>query len=161
MNLYLLRHGIAEERRAGLSDERRTLTARGSRRVRKIARAMKCLDLKIERILASPSTRAKRTAAIVADTLGGPVLLIDELRPEGNPREVIAAVRARRERNILLVGHEPLMSQLVSVLVTGTPAADITIRKGGLCKLRVTRLRFGKCAQLEWLLAPRQAVRLR
>jgi len=30
------------------------------------------------------------------------------------------------------------------------------LKKGGLCKLMIQRLRPGRCATLEWLLTPRQ-----
>jgi phosphohistidine phosphatase SixA len=55
----------------------------------------------------------------------------------------------------MLVGHEPYLSDLVSMLLTGHTGLPLNLKKGGLCKLSVTRVRYGRCATLEWLLAPR------
>ena len=59
-------------------------------------------------------------------------------------------------QHILLVGHEPYLSRLISTLVTGSSALPLVMKKGGLCKLSIDTLRFGRCATLEWLLTPRQ-----
>ncbi len=56
---------------------------------------------------------------------------------------------------MMIVGHEPMLSQIVSVLLTGSSAAAVPLKKGGLCKLAVNDLRYGKCASLEWFLTPR------
>jgi hypothetical protein len=48
----------------------------------------------------------------------------------------------------------------MSRLLTGDSSLTMNFKKGGLCKLSVESLRFGKCAKLEWLLTPRQLVRL-
>jgi phosphohistidine phosphatase len=57
---------------------------------------------------------------------------------------------------LLLVGHEPDLSRLVSLLVTGNLQLQMDFRKGGLCKLDVEKLKAGKCATLAWLLTPGQ-----
>jgi phosphohistidine phosphatase SixA len=55
-----------------------------------------------------------------------------------------------------LVGHEPFLSRLISLLATGGPDLQMDFAKGGLAKLEVDILRTGKCAVLAWLLTPRQ-----
>ena len=57
---------------------------------------------------------------------------------------------------LLLVGHEPDLSRLISRLVTGGVQLQMDFKKGGLCKLEVEKLRAGKCAALVWLLTPKQ-----
>jgi phosphohistidine phosphatase len=57
---------------------------------------------------------------------------------------------------ILLVGHEPDLSRLISVLATGTLQLQLDFKKGGLCKLEAETLRAGPCATLVWLLTPKQ-----
>jgi len=61
----------------------------------------------------------------------------------------------------LLVGHEPYLSELISVLIAGDAGAGIMLKKGGLCRLSATSLRFSRCATLEWLLTPAQLEKLR
>ena len=57
---------------------------------------------------------------------------------------------------MLLVGHEPDLSNLISLLVTGSRDAGFTLKKAGVAKLEVEKLCAGKCAALAWLLTPAQ-----
>jgi len=59
---------------------------------------------------------------------------------------------------LLLVGHEPQLSALISTLTSGNASARPLLKKGGLCKLEVEKLQIGKCANLLWLLTPRQLI---
>jgi phosphohistidine phosphatase SixA len=61
----------------------------------------------------------------------------------------------------LLVGHEPDLSALASLLLTGGGGLTITLKKGGLCRLSAERLRVGRCASLEWLVTPSQLEAMR
>jgi hypothetical protein len=45
---------------------------------------------------------------------------------------------------------------LISLLLSGDSGLCITMKKGGLCKLTVNALKHGQCAELEWLLTPKQ-----
>jgi phosphohistidine phosphatase SixA len=56
--------------------------------------------------------------------------------------------------NVLLVGHEPYLSRLIGRLISGNATAGIELKKGGLGKLEMAALRFGRCATLAWLLTP-------
>ena len=55
-----------------------------------------------------------------------------------------------------MVGHEPDFSELISLLVTGQTGASVALKKGGLAKLEIEKIRDGKCATLAWLLTPTQ-----
>ena len=166
MMLSLLRHGIAvEPGNPGYDeDSARPLTAKGERRMRRIAEGMLPLGLAYDLILSSPYLRARQTADIVAQILKTPegVHLADVLTPEGNPRRLIEAIHTdhRERQDILLVGHEPYLSRLISVLLTGNPNLPVIMKRGGLCTLDVEALRFGRCASLVYLLTPRQLRRL-
>jgi phosphohistidine phosphatase len=166
MDLFLLRHAIASGPEAGdfPDDSRRPLTKEGAERMRRIARGMHALDLPLERILSSPFLRAKESAEIVAEEfhLKSALELTPELQPGGDPRKLLAVVNARAVnfQHILLVGHEPSLSELISVLLGGKAQVGVTMKKGGLCHLRSDHLSYGKCATLEALLAPRHLVRI-
>lgn len=58
--------------------------------------------------------------------------------------------------NLLLVGHEPDLSKLISLLVAGKIGPGFALKKAGLAKLEVESLRAGQCATLAWLLTPTQ-----
>jgi phosphohistidine phosphatase SixA len=89
-------------------------------------------------------------------------MLAETLAPEGNPRLLIEALRSdhRDRQDVLLVGHEPYLSRLMSTLLTGGPNLSVMMKRGGLCALDVETLRFGRCATLISLLSPRQSRRL-
>lgn len=167
MNLYVLRHAIAANREDASfpRDSDRPLTSKGTAKLQKAVRGMKALGLSFDRILTSPYARALQTAERVADDLGGETKIerTPHLAPDGNPRALIDLLGSEsgEDASILVVGHEPYLSQLISVLVAGDARAAITMKKAGLCKLAVQALRYGRCASLEWLLTPTHLERIR
>ncbi len=158
MEIYILRHGIAVERGTPgyKRDGDRPLTEEGVEKMRQIAKAMREMDLQFDVIFSSPYVRAKTTADIVAETLGENVTLTDSLLPEANPPELIDEINDEKPQRVLLVGHEPDLSALISTLICGKRNADIELKKGGLAKLTAETLTYGKCATLNWLLTPKQ-----
>ena len=165
MTLYVLRHGIAVARslHGSANDAERPLTEKGMKKMRRIARAMKREGIAVDAILSSPFRRARETAAIVAEECARKVspVLSPHLKVGGKPAALLADINglfARRQR-ILLVGHEPYLSRMISMLVSGKEGVPMTLKKGGLCKLSVESLRYGRCATLEWLMGPAQILR--
>ena len=69
---------------------------------------------------------------------------------DGDPRALIAEIASRSaaSASILMVGHEPSLSQLIPVLVSGDERTLVTMKKAGLCKLAAQTLRYGRCASL-------------
>jgi len=158
MEIYILRHGIAVERGTPgyKRDGDRPLTEEGVEKMRQIAKAMREMDLQFDVIFSSPYVRAKATADIVAETLGENVTLTDSLLPEADPPELIDEINDEKPQRVLLVGHEPDLSALISTLICGKRNADIELKKGGIAKLTAETLTYGKCATLNWLLTPKQ-----
>jgi phosphohistidine phosphatase len=165
MNLYLLRHAIAVERGTpGMDDSQRELTAEGAAKMTRIARGMLALDLEFDLILSSPYIRARQTADIVAEVFNARDRLrfTDNLVPMADGEQAVLEInkRYRKNENILIVGHEPMLSSLIAVLISGDPSLSIVMKKGGLCRLTAQALIYGRCATLEWLLFPSQLVQL-
>jgi len=158
MEIYILRHGIAVNRGTPgyKKDSDRPLTPEGEEKLHQIAKAMLAMELKFDLILSSPYLRSKQTAQLVAAELDEEITLTDLLTPDGNPLELIRELNDEKPQSVLLVGHEPYLSGLISVLVTGESKAAIELKKGGLCKLSADRVAFGQCATLNWLLTPKQ-----
>jgi len=162
MNLFILRHGLAvEPGSAGFKrDSDRPLTPKGERKLWKIGQAVEELEICFDWILSSPYLRARQTAEIIAEVLDVPKKLemCEALAPGGSPARLIDTINARKPapENVLLVGHEPYLSELISLLISGSKDIPLIMKKAGLCKLAVDSLRNGKCATLEWLLAPKQ-----
>lgn len=166
MELYVLRHAIAVERGSpGYKDDSlRPLTEKGAKKMRRIAKGMLSLDLSLDVILSSPFIRAKQTAEIVAEAFRAKNRLeyTSHLETGGDPKKLVEAINEQYDSDstLMLVGHEPYLSRLVSILVAGTESPSVVLKKGGLCKLVVSSLHYGRCGTLEWLLTPAQMVRL-
>jgi phosphohistidine phosphatase len=142
------------------TDAARPLTPKGKRQLRQIATALQNLGLDFNLILSSPFLRARQTAEIIARSRKrkNRVAFSDELAPGGNPKALIQQLNELKPvpENVLLVGHEPYLSELIGLLISGGTTTDIELKKGGLGKLEAAPLRFGRCATLAWLLTPKQ-----
>ncbi len=163
MEIYVLRHGIAVQRGTPgyKKDSDRPLTKEGEEKVQQVAQAMLAMELKFDLVLSSPYARAARTAQIVASELDEEVTFTEFLESDGNALALTTLINDEKPHRVLLVGHEPDLSRLISVLTTGGAAASIELKKGGLCKMTTDKLTFGQCATLNWLLTPKQLRALR
>jgi len=163
MNLFILRHGLAvDPGTPGYPDDsQRPLTPKGVRRLQQITEVMRRMELAFDVIFSSPYLRAAQTADIVADAfdLQKKLVLTNELAPGGSPKALIEQVNKLKPappNGVMLVGHEPYLSQLIALLVTGGTTAAIELKKAGLARLETEALSCGRCATLSWLLTPRQ-----
>lgn len=160
MNLYFMRHGIAVERGAGAAadDRSRALTPKGIKRIQREAAGMKRLALAFDLILSSPLERARQTAKIVAQELQLEECLeeIEQLGPDHSVRDLLSGLAAYAvKKQILLVGHEPLLSRTVWYLLSEKSGARIELKKGALCCLEMDGVAPPKSAVLQWALAPK------
>ncbi len=164
MILYIVRHAIAGQRDPNSSeqeDSQRPLTDAGRKKFRKIAKALAELGTEIDLIITSPYLRAADTARILQKKLGldtGKLIVMDDLSPVGDQARLIKDISEKygKLQNVALVGHEPGLSRLISTLLSGDPTLPITLKKGGVCCLSAEKFEYGRCATLEWLLAPAQ-----
>jgi phosphohistidine phosphatase len=151
MNLYLLRHAEAEAEAA--SDDERQLTERGREQARTIGRFCARNDLYPGKILTSPMVRAKQTAKIVADELKiSERIQVCPFAAVGMTAEAALGELKRFEEHssVLLVGHEPDLSEFVAALLGGEEES-VRIRKAGLAKVTLPKLKLG-VGRLEFLL---------
>jgi len=166
MNLYFLRHAIAADKTEWKGpDSNRPLTKEGVHKMKKAAKGMRRLSLKIDWILTSPYRRAYDTAMIVAKELNlkNKLKITRSLAVDGDPRALVRhlALNFRTWESVMLVGHEPYLSQLIGVLIGGLtplgsdPSRSIELDKAGLAKISADSLSYDKCATLEWLLTPK------
>jgi len=163
MNLYILRHGEAESiGPKHPTDGARPLTSTGRMRVEQSARGMVTVGVTAEKMIASPLVRARQTASIVHEGLGiGTDIEFTDALPTGDIGGIVRAVQAHaRYEHIMLVGHEPTLSRLISILASGEPSTAIDLQPGGLCNLALDAIEVGQCATIQWCLAPNQLVSL-
>ena len=167
MDVYVLRHGVASDRDrlAFHNDDERPLTAKGIRRMGRQARGLNSIGLSLDAIITSPLVRAAQTAEIVHRRLDDPGELVTSpaLAPSGDPRALIDEVATKYSSadSVMLVGHEPYLSALISLFVTGDTTPVIRLKKEALCKLRLAYIGYGRCGWIEWSLTPRQMLKLR
>ena len=159
MELYVLRHAIATENDHGDLDAERMLTTEGRERLRRSTRCWEGLGVMVDVIMTSPYARARQTAEIAGHALGIPerVDVCPALAAGASPERIVRAIaeRCHEDHRVMLVGHEPDLGRLVSMLVCGNDGAGFRMKKAGLTKLSVDGLEAGRCAVLEWHLWPR------
>lgn len=137
MDVYLLRHGIAEEGEAGTSDADRALTAEGRRKLRQVLVAACDAKVSLDLILSSPLKRTLQTADVARRTLKykGEILKTKVLAPGSNVQQVWDEIRDHRDKtSLMLIGHNPQFSQLAAFLL-GSPDMQVDFKKGGLMKI--------------------------
>ena len=164
MNLYLMRHGIALAANdpSVAIDADRPLSPKGIKRTRKIAKGMRRLSLSFDVLLTSPRVRARQTADLVAAALGAEACLeeIAGLSPESTVEVLLLGLIPYQDRgDLLLVGHEPLLSNTLAHLLAGKPsrnALNMEFKKGGLCRIEIDGLPPPGPGKLHWLLTPKQ-----
>lgn len=154
MLLLLMRHGIAEPLAdSGFKspdDFHRALTVKGRKRARRAAFGVRAIVPRLDFLASSPKTRARQTAQIAREAWGQkapPLTEWSELMEDdfaalfGKLRALntkIAAEKSAHAPTVLLCGHEPLLSCLVSRLLTGS--AEILAlewKKAGVCALQI------------------------
>ena len=156
MQIYLLRHAIAEPSRAGLRDADRALTPDGSD---KLARVLKCAreaGVRPELILSSPFRRAMETARAAGEALSyrGKIVEIAALTPDASPQDTWDELRKRHDQSaILLASHEPLMSALASFLLDA-PSLQIDMKKATMVRIDCERVGPTPSGMLKWMLTP-------
>ena len=149
MRLYLVQHGAAVPE---VEHPDRPLSAPGHAEVERVARAAGRSGLDVNEIRHSGKRRAQETAEILAAHLrpNGGVSQMPGLAPLDDPRLAWQAV-LEFERPVMLVGHLPHLSRLVSALLVGDPAPDIVaFRMGGIVCLGRGETGW----RVEWILTP-------
>ena len=154
MNLYLIRHAIAEEETSSGEDSQRGLTDKGAKKMRLIAKGLRTLGVEFDLIVSSPYLRAVQTSEILSDVFKKKkFVLSDNLMPMGDIDLLIAEINEKYSVNSLaIVGHEPYLSTLVSLLTAGGSPVEMTFKKGGVCHLSTDDMHHTRKATLEWLL---------
>ena len=155
MQVYLLRHGIAEDGKPGIPDAERSLTPEGRRKLRDILRLAGEAKVKPDLILSSPLRRALQTA-ILAHEIFGLKEEIQESRtllPGSSPADVWTEIKAHQSvaPSLLLVGHNPLFALLAANLL-GTPDTHVEFKKGAMMRIDFESLGLKPKGTLRWYL---------
>jgi phosphohistidine phosphatase len=159
MQLYILRHGIAEDGKPGSKDSDRALTAEGKKKLREVLRVAQKAGVAPKLIISSPYVRARETAEIAVDVLGYKETLLQTkvLIPSSDPRSVWDEIRVHSDvSELMLVGHEPLLSTLAAYLL-GSKSLYIDMKKGALIRIDLSSFGPEPHGMLKWFLVPKLA----
>jgi phosphohistidine phosphatase len=158
MQILLLRHGDALDHP---DDYIRPLTPAGKAQATLAGNLLHLLGLVPGKIFVSPLLRAQETAGIVADLLGVTDITITEhLTPMSDHRQLFDLFAHFRGERFLLVGHEPHLSAMISLLTTGSRAARVEMRKGSLAFCETADPAGPGNGVLRFLLPPEMSGRL-
>lgn len=165
MTFYVVRHAIAEDAPPGGDDAERRLTAEGRRKMRGVVRGLRIIGVEPDVILTSPLARAAETADILIGGLRSAPepRTLEALAPDTSPEDTLKALRQfGRSQQVMVVGHEPNLSSLLAVLLTGTPdGVSIELKKGACAAVELTAFEPRGGAVLRWLMPPRTLRRTR
>jgi phosphohistidine phosphatase len=138
MDLFVIRHGVAEDAEPGQDDATRELTEDGERKLRKIVKGLRRLDVDLDRILTSPWRRATQTAIALQPLCEEPPLSTELLAQ--SPKAELLALIAELNETTAVVGHEPWLGELVAWLAFGDTrhGEALQLKKGGVVWLEGT-----------------------
>ena len=159
MDVYLVRHAIGETRDSTQwpDDSKRPLTPEGEARFGKAARGLRRIAPHVDVVLASPYVRAWQTAEILEREAGWPAPeRAAELEASRATADALDLLRRRASGSVALVGHEPNMSSLASLLLAGDEhTVAIELKKGAVVLLTLSpEVRPGS-ALLRWIATPK------
>ncbi|MEM1222197.1 MAG: histidine phosphatase family protein [Verrucomicrobiota bacterium] len=159
MKIFLLRHAKAQP---GFPDSDRRLEPEGSKHAAKLGAFLKNNPRFLpEKLWCSPLTRAQETAAVFTQSWGGSIGSpneVEQLEPEIDPAPLVEMLSFERH-DTLIVGHNPNLETLASLLISGERARSrVRLKTCCLICLQWNPLpnfgHFGPC-ELLWMLDPR------
>ncbi|MBL8260186.1 MAG: histidine phosphatase family protein [Candidatus Competibacteraceae bacterium] len=161
MKLLLIRHAIAEDGEAfaaaGGSDAQRPLTEIGRKKMRKGANRLRAQVERIDLLACSPLVRARETAEIIARAYGDiPIVERPELDYSNPPEAVLAWLAQCAAETVVAVGHEPQLSRLSGLLLSGESRGLIAFRKGGAALFELPQRAAAGKSVLHWVLTAGQ-----
>jgi phosphohistidine phosphatase len=140
MDLYLIRHATAEQPQDGQADSERKLTLKGFDQAKQLRKTLQALEVHLDCVISSPWRRARQTASAlesVADRLE-----TSELMAQTPGQALLKMINeaSSQQASLALVGHQPWMGALTSLLLTGSvdAARAFAFKKSSLYALEFT-----------------------
>lgn len=158
LTLYLVRHAYADHADASKwpDDSKRPLTEDGIQKFRDAAKGLRRLVPEVDVVLSSGYARAWETAELLHEVAGWPQPHESSALEAGRPPSpAIDVLREREEKSIALVGHEPHLSTLASILCGGGENFHLKLRKGGVAVVRVDGEPAPGSGYLLWAVGPK------
>ena len=147
MYLYLIQHALSKSKE---EDPERGITDGGRAETERIAEYFRSLNPEIHIIWQSGKKRAKETAEIFARAIGidNRILEHSNLSPN-DPVGPVTSALEKMHRNVIIVGHLPFLSRLMSHLTTGPDSCQIVnFRNSGIICLERNEDKWG----IDWII---------
>jgi len=148
LKLYFMRHGKAEEKKPGMSDEERKLSDEGRREVEFIVRS---IDLDPEIVYTSPLLRSIQTAEIVAQVLGAKLIVTEVLHPSSASLGEIKKLLAPGISSALFVGHSPSIENIIRDMTGG---CRVSLDPAAVAALEIIDV-DALTGMIKWIATPR------
>ncbi|HKD86409.1 MAG TPA: phosphohistidine phosphatase SixA [Terriglobales bacterium] len=157
MDIYFLRHASAGEPRMNpAKDDERKLDKEGIEQCHVVGRALAALNVTFDAIISSPLPRASETAKIVAEEIGhkSKVLTDAALKPGAIYHDFQELLQRHSGKDaIMVVGHNPSMTEFLNKLLMGDSASDaVELKKATIAKVEKEGR---KPAILKWCMPPK------
>jgi len=160
MIVYFVRHGLAEESGENgyneSNDYLRPLTDKGRKRTLQVAKKLHSFIISPHLVITSPYLRAHQTAEIISKEYDLTLEDIPELVPECSPVAFKKWLKSHAldNQNLIVVGHEPNLSQFISFLVSGKSESIIEVKKSSVIAVELPPIKeLGqKPAKILWAL---------
>ncbi len=160
MQVYLLRHGIAENGVPGSPDSARALVPEGRRKLKEVLGLAKNARASPTLVLTSPFRRAMETAEIAVSVLSlkkEDLVQTQSLLPSSDVGDAWEEIRVYKEElALLLVGHEPLFGRLFAHLL-GEPELLVDFKNGALARIDLDSFGPKPKGVLRWFIPPKLA----
>ncbi|HTS74038.1 MAG TPA: histidine phosphatase family protein [Gaiellaceae bacterium] len=157
--IYLVRHAFASHADATRwpDDALRPLTEDGTRKFRAAARGLRRLVPEVELVLSSGYARAWGTAELLHEAAGWPAPRdCPPLEANQPASAALGVLREQKERSIALVGHEPYLSTLASLLCAGGEhVMQLRLKKGAVAVVEVSGEVVPGAGTLLWAVPPK------
>ena len=155
MNIYLIRHGEAEQTSENKTHEERALTAEGIEIVKNSIEVWKNFIDNFDIVLSSPLKRAKQTALIINNAFKTQFEVAEEicLLNGGLTEDLLSIARSLGLNDIAMVGHQPDLGNHVTSM-TGLNEANFQLPPGVLVKIYFKEKPLIGKGVLELLLPP-------
>lgn len=156
--LWIVRHAKSSWDNPGLADHDRPLAPRGRKAATRIARWADANCVRPELVLCSTAVRAQSTLDRVRPGLGDPEERAEQRLYHASTDDILELVATTDDAvaEILLIGHNPTLHELATILAPPGPEAFPTCALAGL-RLEIDawdELRPG-CGVLEAFVVPR------
>lgn len=162
--VFIIRHAEAEEpmeaARVGRGEAQRRLTQDGVKLMKKGARGLATLVDPPSLILSSPLMRAVQTADVLAEVFPDAERETHPRMAPGFDPEALFRWLGNHRDELMLVGHEPDLSEWIGYAVSGLSLSLVRMKKGSVCRLNIPADARPGQAEIVWLLTLKQLAAL-